>query len=170
MSSLRTRVALLLCVGATAFTAAAARARDVHGIADAIALPEVALAWAIARSTGGGDATVVIRIAVDGGTARYADATGPDPFTQERKVVLAATRIDRSHDLTVPRAHFADFPRTELRFFETEAAMRSNSPNLIVFYLGVPDTTPEFAGAAALDAYLSERIARARRESGSKTP
>ena len=48
--------------------------------------------------------------------------------------------------------------------------MRSNSPNLIVFYLGVPDTTPEFAGAAALDAYLSERIARARRESGSKTP
>jgi hypothetical protein len=36
-----------------------------------------------------------------------------------------------------------------------------------VFYLGVPDTTPEFADAAKLDAYLRERIAQVR---GSKLP
>jgi hypothetical protein len=29
-----------------------------------------------------------------------------------------------------------------------------------VFYLGVPDTTPEFANGASLDAYLADRIAR----------
>jgi hypothetical protein len=33
---------------------------------------------------------------------------------------------------------------------------------LTVFYLGVPDTTPEFADAAKLDAYLAERLERAR--------
>jgi len=168
MRAMRTRALLLCCACAAALAAATAGARDVHGVADAIALPGVALAWAVAR--GAGDASVVIRIAVDDGAATYADAAGIDPFTRDRKVVLAATRIDRSLDLRVPRAHFADFPRTELRFFDSEAAMRSNMPNLVVFYLGVPDTTPEFAGAAALDAYLADRIARLRRDAGSATP
>jgi hypothetical protein len=34
-------------------------------------------------------------------------------------------------------------------------------PKLIVFYAGVPDTTPEFADRRKLDTYLDERIARA---------
>ena len=169
-SALRLRVLAVAWAFATALAAATANARDVHGVADAIALPDVVLAWAVARGAGSDDATVVIRIAVEGETVRFADAIGVDPFTQARKPALAATRIDRNLDVRVPRAHFADFPRTELRFFGSEAAVRDNAPSLMVYYLGVPDTTPEFASAAALDAYLTERIARARREGGSRTP
>ena len=150
--------------------AAAAMARDVHGVADAFAEPGIAVAWAVARGSGTIDATVVIRIAVDGETLRFADVTGIDPFTQGRRTVLAAARIGRGIDLQVPRAHFADFPRTELRFFESEAAMESRAPNLVVYYLGVPDTTPEFATPAALYAYLTDRIARLAAGSGSKAP
>ena len=170
MKGMRARLLLLGCACAAALSTAAALAREVHGMADAIALPGVALAWAVARGAGSGDATVVIRIAVDAEMSRFAEATGIDPFTQGRNTVLGATRIGRSIDLELPRAHFADFPRTELRFFESEAAMRNNAPNLVVFYLGVPDTTPEFATAKALDAYLTDRIARLRGDTGSKAP
>ena len=43
-------------------------------------------------------------------------------------------------------------------------------PIMVVFYLGVPDTTPEFADAAKLDAYLADRIGRVRERMGSKAP
>ena len=162
---------LLLCFAcAPAFCAAADAVREVHGMADAIAVPGVALAWAVARGSGTGDATVVIRIAVDAPRFPFADATGVDPFTRSRTTVLAGTRIGGGIDVRVPRAHFADFPRTEVRFFGSEAAMQTDAPNLVVFYLGVPDTTPEFATEAALDGYLADRIARLRASPGSKAP
>ena len=68
--------------------------------------------------------------------------------------------------LRIPRAQFADYPRTEFRFFDSGGARASRCAELVVFYLGVPDTTPEFADAAKLDASLSERIARARAAGG----
>ena len=40
---------------------------------------------------------------------------------------------------------------------------------LAVYYLGVPDTTPEFATEASLAAYLADRIARMRAP-GTKAP
>ncbi len=61
-------------------------------------------------------------------------------------------------ELRVARTHFADFPRTELSFFDASAPAPPAS--LVVYYLGVPDTTPEFANEAALAAYLDDRIAK----------
>jgi hypothetical protein len=55
----------------------------------------------------------------------------------------------------IPRGSFADFPRTEWQFLGS-----GKEPRLTVFYLGVPDTTPEFADEARLDAYLEERLAK----------
>jgi hypothetical protein len=65
-------------------------------------------------------------------------------------------------NLRMPRAHFAAFPRTELRFYAPTSSPAAPAESLLVFYLGVPDTTPEFADEAKLDAYLRERIARMR--------
>jgi hypothetical protein len=70
-------------------------------------------------------------------------------------------------ELSVPRAHFADFPRTELTF---DGPAPAAAPALVVYYAGVPDTTPEFAAADRLDAYLAARIVRARTEAGSTPP
>ena len=69
--------------------------------------------------------------------------------------------------MRVSRADFADFPRTELRFYGSAAQADAGVPSLVVFYLGVPDTTPEFATEANLNAYLVDRIARARAAAGS---
>ena len=95
---------------------------------------------------------------------------GVDPFTQQTKPLLAPTPTTRSIDLRMPRAHFSDFPRTELRLSGSVSPAQSDPPALVVFFLGVPDTTPEFTSAAALESYLAERIARARANPGSKPP
>ena len=103
-------------------------------------------------------------------TYRSIAATGSDPFTQRTKVLLSATPVAGTLDVRVPRAHFAEFPRTDVRFYTSPPAAPSELPKLVVYYLGVPDTTPEFASEAALDAYLADRLARARNNPGNKPP
>ena len=84
--------------------------------------------------------------------------------------LLAATRSAGVIDVRTPRAHFADIPRTELRLYESAAAAQNDVPTLVVFFLGVPDTTPEFATEDKLQAYLSDRVARLSGGAGSKAP
>ena len=58
----------------------------------------------------------------------------------------------------MPRAQFADHPSTEFHFFANAEDAAANKPKLTVFYLGVPDTTPEFAEHAQVDAYLDRML------------
>ena len=86
-----------------------------------------------------------------------------DPFTQQHKATQASVRARPRADLRFPRAHFADFPRTEFKF---TADGKAASSALTVYYLGVPDTTPEFATPEALGRYLDDRVARERAANG----
>ena len=158
----------LACVAAAPATAADPQ-REIHGMADAYAGQGLALAWAILRGADEAATVVVVRIVADPDRYPIVAATGSNPFSQRAKPALRATPTAGRVDLRVARAHFADFPRTELRFYESVAAAQSDTPRLVVYYLGVPDTTPEFATEANLEAYLVDRIARVR-GAGSKAP
>lgn len=155
-------VAVALGCAALPPATAAETTREVHGSADAYAEPGIALAWGVRRGADEATTKVTLRIVAD--PARYprVEAAGRDPFTQAERVLLAPAATRGLADLAIPRAHFADFPRTELRFHGTGGAA------VVVYFLGVPDTTPEFASDAALDRYLDERIARARSAAGGK--
>ncbi|MEO8304917.1 MAG: hypothetical protein ABI724_12425 [Betaproteobacteria bacterium] len=141
---------------------AAEPAREMHGMADAFAAPGMTLAWGILRGANEAATVVVLRIVADPVEFPAIAATGTDPFTQRTIPLLIATANSGKLELRVSRAHFADFPRTDIKFLASASAAPSDAPKAIVYYLGVPDTTPEFATDAALDAYLVERLARAR--------
>ena len=133
--------------------------REVHGVGDAYAAPGVAIAWAILRGADEAATQVVVRIVADPGVYPAVAAIANNPFSQRQQALLARTQTAGVVDIRVPRAQYADFPRTEIRFYGTTAA---DAPALAVFYLGVPDTTPEFATETNLNAYLTDRIARTR--------
>ena len=150
------RRVFVLAAALALFVPSVATAREVHGSTDSYAAPGVALAWAVLR--GAGDvATVVIRVVADPKGFSSLAVAGIDPFTKAEATLLPATATNDAIDVRIPRDRFAEFPRTELRLHagRPEAA-------LTVFYLGIPDTTPEFNDAAKLDTYLSERLAHAR--------
>ena len=134
--------------------------REIHGHSDSFAGNGVAIVWGVLRGATEETTAIVLRVAPD--PARYARIAidGVDPFTQRRQVIVAERPIAGLADVRTPRARFADFPRTELRFYATGPSSASAPPVITVFYLGVPDTTPEFAGNAGLAASLTERIAR----------
>jgi hypothetical protein len=141
---------------------------EVHGSGDAYAAPGIALAWGILRGADEASTQVVVRIVADVRRYPAIAAIARNPFSGEERVLRPATATTDRVDVRVPRAQYADFPRTELRFYAS-SAVKSEAPALMIFYLGVPDTAPEFATEANLDAYLTDRIARARASTG-KTP
>ena len=155
---------------AAAFAQPAAGTREVHGSADAFAAERTALAWAVLRAAKEEDAAVVIRIDADAQAYAWIEVVGRDPFTQRQERFLAATAVGGPFDLKVPRARFADFPRTEIRLWRSGPPPNAAPPALVIYYLGVPDTTPEVVRAADLDRSLSARIARARDEASRRAP
>ena len=142
----------------------------VHGSADAYVSPGLALAWAVARGADEASTAIVVRVVADSAAYGWISVRGVDPFTKTEQSLVAPRPIGGTLDVRIPRPRFGDTPRTEWMFFTVEAAAISGPPAHHVYYLGVPDTTPEFDDAAKLEAYLAARIARARAASAGKAP
>jgi hypothetical protein len=143
---------------------------EVHGVAETYAAPGVSLGWGILRGANEATTVVVIRIVTDPAVYPIVAVEGSNPFSQRRIPVLASTPVADGVDLRVPRSHFADFPRTDFSFYGPRSALQADTPLLVVYYLGVPDTSPEFTSEAALGAYLADRIARSRSTQETKAP
>ena len=139
-------------IAALAVIALPAAAAPLHGETDVFRREGVVLAWAVARGPDEGRTFVVVR-AVTGPHIRSITVTGEDPFTKAAKTLVEARPTGGRTDIRIPRASFADFPRTEWHFLE-----EGKEPRLVVYYLGIPDTTPEFNDEAGLDAYLAKRV------------
>ena len=131
-----------------------AHAGEVHGESDTYAGEGVAIAWGVLRGATEESTVVVLRVAADARRYNRVEVAGIDPFTREAKIRFPVTSLGAGLDLPLPRAGFADHPRTELRF--------TGAQSLTVYYLGIPDTTPEFTTAAALEAHLAARLAQLR--------
>ena len=159
---------LLIASSAAAQTHAANAPRDVHGESDAFGTVGAALAWGVVRGPSEAETAVVVRIVADPAVYPWLAAEGRDPFTQRTQPLLAAVRNPGLTDVRSPRANFADFPRTEFRFYDSAAAVRQDRPALVVFFLGVPDTTPEFETEEKLRSHLANAMTRLRERTGSK--
>lgn len=135
----------------------------VHGSLDAYAGHGIALAWGVLRDRDETRSEVVVRVDADPNAYRTLLVVGVDPFTKRSEQLLAPGPIGGTRLARVLRARFADLPRTEWRFYAQASPSADDAPAVLVYYQGVPDTTPEFDDEAKLEASLAARIDRARR-------
>lgn len=150
-------LALVLLAGPTL---AAAQGRELHGEDSVFAGHGVAIAWGVLKGAVEEQTQVVIRIVPLGQAYGYVSVEGVDPFTQERRVVMDGRPLGDQLDIRSPRGSFADFPRREIHLYQTANEWRKGKPALTVYYVGVPDTTPEFISEAALFTYLAAALAK----------
>jgi len=129
--------------------------REVPGENSVFAGYGVAMAWAVLRGSGEENTLVVVRILRLSGAYDHLRIDGVDPFTGARKEMLAPQPLGKGLDVRSPRASFAEFTRREIHFYTAEDWTAGRS-SLVISYGGVPDTSPEFASAAALSAYLDD--------------
>jgi hypothetical protein len=155
------RPLLVLLVLGLLFWAAggAALAAEVHGENSSFAGHGVALAWGILKAPVEDQSVVVVRmVPMDPGYVAV-DVEGVDPFTQARRTILPAQPLGAGLEVRSARGTFADFPRREFHFY-TATDWQAKQPSLTIYFMGVPDTAPEFLAEASLTAYLAETITK----------
>lgn len=159
---MKRRCWLLTCIAAGAAPAALAQDTaplEVHGALDAYAGHGVALAWGVLRGRDEASTEVFVRVEADPARWRTLEVVGIDPFTRQRAPLAPRIALGTAAaTLRIARARFAELPQSEWRFLREPVGA-----GLVVYYRGVPDTTPEFTDARQLDASLAERLERARR-------
>lgn len=151
-------------------TLAAGQGQQLHGADSVFSGHGVAIAWGVLRGPAEEQNQVVIRIVPTGEPYAYVSVEAVDPFSRERRWVLPGRPLADLPDVRSPRRSFADLPRREIHLYRTADDWQAAKPALTVYYLGVPDTTPEFPSEAALLRYLAGALAHVHGTSRGKTP
>jgi len=133
--------------------------RQVHGENSSFVGHGVAMVWGVLRGSSEEDTQVILRIAPAGGEYAAISLDGVDPFTQRRQELLGMQPLGNLLDIRTFRGTFADLPRREIHFY-TANDQHAQRSSLTVYFMGLPDTTPEFASEAALGKYLEETLAK----------
>jgi len=136
---------------------APAAGQEIHGENSSFVGHGVAMVWGVLRGVREDDTQAVLRIAPAGGAYVAVSIDGVDPFTQVRRLLVARSLLGTSLEVRTPRETFADLPRREIHCF---AGAEAATPALTVYFMGLPDTTPEFTSEAALQTYLGETLAK----------
>lgn len=134
-------------------------ARMVHGSLDTFKGEGIALAWGILKNSQGKGPEadrVAIRIHALSKDWEALRIEGIDPFSGTRSTIYSALLSEAPLDLSLPRSHFDAFPRTEIHFFRSYTDLLENKPQWILYFVGVPDTTPEFLSADQLVKHLEK--------------
>ena len=133
-------------------------AESVHGADSLFVSPDIAIVWAVlrepAQQTAGEKATVWLRVVNRSGAFSRLSIEGVDPFTGTRERLESGVELRGEARIGADRDRFSDLPSRELHFYRSDDDWRADRPALNVYYLGVPDTTPEFGTRAAMDSYL----------------
>jgi hypothetical protein len=157
-------IAFALSIGPQAAQGQYPPQKEVHGSLDAFAAPGVALAWAILRGKEESSTEVVVRVDTDPSRYRTLNVVGIDPFSKVSQPLAAVASVDGTMVVRLLRSRFAELPRTEWRLYASARPGAAEVPALVVFYQGIPDTTPEFKDESELTSALARSIERAQRE------
>jgi hypothetical protein len=133
--------------------------QEVHGENSSFRGNGVAMVWVVLRGTSEEDTQVILRIVPAGGEFAAVSVDGVDPFTQQRREVFARRPLGNGVEVRTARATFADFPRREIHFYAT-SGQNAQEPGLTVYFMGLPDTSPEFSSEVALTKYVEETLAK----------
>ena len=133
---------------------ASGQTRELHGAGDSFARDGVSIVWGVLRGANEDLTQVRLRVLADPARYTHFAVVGVDPFSKEEALHAAPRAAAPSAIVAISRARFAQLPRTEVRFFSSERDLAAGKPALVIYYLGVPDTTPEFDGEAKLTRHL----------------
>ena len=143
-------------------TLALGQGQEIHGENSVFLGQGVAIVWGVLKGATEEQTQVILRIVSTDTSFADVRIEAVDPFTQNRQMIIDGQPLHDHLDVRTPRGTFADFPRREIRLYRTDADWQADKPSVTIFYLGLPDTTPEFSSEAALFSYLDGALTKVR--------
>lgn len=137
--------------------------REYHG-ADSIFEKEgMIMLWAILKGSTEESSWVYIKIIQTGGGPASFQLFGveaEDPFSNQKEWVVKGEAFKKENMVKSIRASFREKTARRVLFYEKAEDLLKENPAMIVYYLGVPDTSPEFMTEREIENYFEKAFSR----------
>jgi hypothetical protein len=132
-----------------------------HGADSSFQLHDLVILWGILKGPEEDRSWVYIKIIRTGSepgpwTSYRLEAV--DPFSQEREWVTPRENLKKENAIKEIRSSFREKTGRRLYFYPGQGM--EEKPAAIIFYQGVPDTTPEFLTEKEMEDYFGQALMR----------
>jgi len=133
-----------------------------HGADSAFKANGISIFWAILKGPEESSSWVYIRIInqqEDGlNQFRTFSLIASDPFSDSEEWIIKAEKLKKESIIKLNRESFKEMMKRRFLFYQSEKIedYKSEKPDMVVYYLSVPDTAPEFLALEKLEAYFKD--------------
>ena len=137
--------------------------KEYHGADSVFEMEGVAILWAILKGPDEDHSWVYIKI-IDSrphpSSFQSYIVEAVDPFSEEKEWVAKNVEWKRENEVKASRSSFKDKPARRILFFGNTPDDPREKPTMTVFYMSIPDTTPEFLTENQLKDYFAKAMER----------
>jgi hypothetical protein len=133
---------------------------EYHGADSVFKAKDVGVIWAILKGADEAHSTVVIRIEnLSAGKPVYQrfSVSAVHPFSGAEKRLVINEPFGEKNLVKSSRASFRDMPGRRIFLYKTAD---DSQPDMVIYYMSIPDTAPEFLKPEQLDSYLDQTVER----------
>jgi hypothetical protein len=135
--------------------------KEFHGADSVFEKEGMTILWAILKGPIEEDSWVYIKILNSGKNPfeRFS-VQAVDPFSKEKEWIVRGEALQKENVVKNVRASFAEKTGRRVLFYKNERDVSKESPSMIVYYLSVPDTTPELLTEKEVENYFEKALRR----------
>jgi hypothetical protein len=137
--------------------------KEYHGADSVFEGQGVAVLWAILKGPDEDHSWVYIRMINSGvhpPLFHSYSVQAVDPFSNEKEWVVNKMGWKKDNTVKASRSSFKDKSARRILFYRDTGEDPQEKPAMTVFYMGIPDTTPELLTETQLEDYFRKAIER----------
>ena len=135
--------------------------KEFHGADSVFEREGITILWAILKGPTEESSWVYIKIInSEKNPLQIFSVEAVDPFSKEKEWVIKRKKLEKENLLRSNRTSFRDKTARRILFYRTMEAFEKENPNIAVYYLGVPDTSPEVLSEKEMEDYFEKALKR----------
>lgn len=137
---------------------------EYHGADSVFEKDGIIILWAILKGQDEASSWVYIKIINAGGNPfQFYSVEAIDPFSKEKGWGVKGHKLEKDNIVKSARASFRDKTSRRILFYGNRDTLEKEKPDMTVFYLGVPDTSPEMLSEREMDRYFENALERVKK-------
>jgi hypothetical protein len=134
---------------------------EFHGADSAFEREGITILWAILKGPTEESSWVYIKIVNSGKNPfQTFSVEAVDPFSKEKEWVVKGEKLEEENVVKGVRSSFKDKTARRILFYRSTEAFERENPDMAIYYLGVPDTSPEVLSEKEMENYFEKAIER----------
>ncbi|MBM4338038.1 MAG: hypothetical protein FJ110_00685 [Deltaproteobacteria bacterium] len=135
----------------------------IHGADSVFEKEGITILWAVLKGKTEESTWVVIKV------IRSEEKPSPfqlfsveaeDPFSKAKEWVVKGVKLEKENLIRSQRSSFIDKTSRRIIFYRNQEDFLKENPIMVVFYLGVPDTSPELLSEKEMEGYFEKALQR----------